>query len=182
MSPSTQLVPDRLIECVGDIPNIAKRNDSHKLRASKVNGSEKCCTIEGCGFGKPCSGAIKYTLEQRAPEVDLAVEVRLVKYSVSAELNPMEVGDVVKSCTPKTDTFVEDRTMKVGAPLENSLTERGGPMKNGFIKIEVRLKERTPKIHILLEDNRPEIYDISKCTPYASDILVEKDLVVFVAF
>ena len=179
---SRQFVSEGLIECVGDIPNIAKRNDSHKLRPRKVSSSEKRCTTEHCCFGEPCSAAVKYILEQRAPEVDLTVEVRLVEYSVSAELDPMEVSDIVKSCPPKTDTFMEDRAMKVGAPLENSLTECGGPMKNGFIEIEVRLKEGTPKIHIFFKDNRPEIYDISKCTPDASDILVKKDLVVLVAF
>ena len=182
MSLTVQFVSEGLIECVGDIPNVAEGNDSRKVCAGKVSSSEKCCTIERYGFREPCPSAVEYALEQRAPEVDFIVEVRLMEYRVSAKLNPMEVGDVVKYRTPKTDTFVEDRAMEVRTPLKNSLTERRGPVEDRFIEIEVCLKERPPKIYIFLKDNRPEINDVSKCTPDARDIFVKKDLVVFVAF
>ena len=182
MSLAIQFVSEGLIECVGDIPNVAKGDDSRKVCAGKVSSLEKCCTIERYGFREPCPGAVEYALEQRPPEVDFIVEVGLMEYRVSAELNPMEIGDVVKYRAPKTHTFVEDRAMKVGAPLKDSLTERRGPVEDRFIEIEVCLENRTPKIHIFFKNNRPEINDVSECTPDARDIFVKKDLVVFVAF
>ena len=179
---SPEFVFERLVKCVRDVPNVAKGSDSHEMCARKVSSSEKRGTIKRCCLWEPCPGAVEYTLEQGAPEVDFIVKVGLMEYGVPTELNPMEVSNVVKFHTPETDTFVEDSTMKVGASLEDSLTEPRGPMKNGFIEINVRLKERTPKIDIFFEDYCPKINDVSKCTPDARDILVEKDLVVVAAF
>ena len=44
--------------------------------------------------------------------------------SVFIELNPMEIGDVMKSRPPKTGTLMENCTVKIGAFLKDSFTKR----------------------------------------------------------
>ena len=182
MSPAPQFVSNQLEQCVRDIPDIAKGSDSSKLRTGEVSRAEKCGVIERCRLREPCPCAVKYTAEHCAPKVDLIVEVRLMEYNVSTEFTPMKVNDVVKSCTPKTDTPMEGRTVKVGAPLEDSLTEGTGTVEDGFIEINICLKEGAPKVHIFLEDDRPKIDDVFKRTPGARETLVEKNPVIFVTF
>ena len=182
MAPATQFVSNELEQCVGDIPDITKGSNTDKLRSGKVSGAKEGGVIECCCFSEPCSCTVKYALEQGAPKINDIVKISFMEYGIFTKFNPVEIGDVVKSRSPKADTLVADRIVEISAPLEDSLAERTGTMKDGFIEIEVCFKEGTPKVHIFLEDDRPEIDNIFKRTPDTREILVEKYSVVFVAF
>ena len=138
--------------------------------------------IECCCLREPCPCAVKYALEQGAAEINDIVEISLMEYGIFTKFNPMKIGDVVKSRSPKTDALMEGRIVEIGAPLKDSLTERTGTMENGFIKIKVCLKEGAAEVYIFLEDDRPEIDDIFKRTSDTGKVFVEKDPVIFVAF